>query len=146
MLKEMLLTIAVSAALVGEPLEVTVVETGLNADEIDILAQLTMAEAESESELGQRLVIDTVLNRMESDDFPDDLQGVIHQKGAFSCIKNGRYDRCKPTECVKELVREEIVSRSNSEVLYFNARGYTYGDPICKEGRHYFSGKDNKNE
>ena len=141
MTRGVILALVMFAALtVQEPLEVTVVPVGLNSDEIDILAQLTMAEAESESELGKRLVIDTVLNRIESDDFPGDLREVIFQPGAFSCIKNGRYDRCAAYEEYRTLVREEIIQRRNEEVLYFNAHGYKYGTPVCKEGRHYFSG------
>lgn len=122
--------------------EVVVVKTGLNTDEIDILAQLTMAEAEGESELGKRLVIDTVLNRIDSDDFPNDLNGVIFQKGQFSCIGNGRFKKCHATDEVRNLIREEILDRRDDRVLYFRTNRYSYGTPICKEGHHYFSGKD----
>ena len=142
MIRQVLLSVALSTYILSqEPIEVNVVDVGLNADEIDILAQLTMAEAEGESELGQRLVIDTVLNRIKSDIFPNDLRGVVYQEGQFSCIKNGRYDRCYPTDDIRELVKDEICSRTNDEVLYFNAKGYKYGTPICKEDHHYFSGE-----
>lgn len=137
-----LVALAVATVLLSQgPLEVSVVPVGLNADELDILAQLTMAEAEGEEELGKRLVIDTVLNRIESEDFPNDLEGVIFQPKAFTCIKNGRYDKCYPTDEIRDLIREEILDRKNYDVLYFNANGYSYGTPLFKEGGHYFSGR-----
>lgn len=140
MIKQLLLSVALSTYILNqEPIEVNVVDVGLNADEIDILAQLTMAEAEGECEEGQRLVIDTVLNRIKSETFPNDLREVIFQKGQFSCIKNGRYDKCYPTDDIRELIKEEILTRTNEDVLYFNARGYHYGSPVCKVGNHYFS-------
>lgn len=49
-------------------------------EEIELLAILTMAEAEGESELGQRLVIDTVLNRVDDPHFPDTISEVVWQK------------------------------------------------------------------
>lgn len=38
-------------------------------EEIELMAIVTMAEAEGESEYGKRLVIDTILNRVEQDGF-----------------------------------------------------------------------------
>ena len=37
----------------------------ISDEELELLALVTMAEAEDESELGKRLVIDTVLNRVD---------------------------------------------------------------------------------
>ena len=47
------------------------VEYPLTREEIELVAQVTMAEAEGEPEEAQRLVIDTILNRVDSDRFPD---------------------------------------------------------------------------
>lgn len=40
-------------------------------DEIKLIAKLVEAEAGNQSELGKRLVIDTVLNRVDHPNFPD---------------------------------------------------------------------------
>lgn len=120
-----------------------VAELPLSDEEIDLLALLTMAEAEGESELGKRLVIDTVLNRVDSElgYFPDTVTDVIYQKNAFTSMWNDRVDRCYVMDDIRQLVIEELESRTNSEVIYFRTGKYSkYGTPLFQEGNHYFSG------
>lgn len=116
------------------------VSTTLTEDEIRLIARMTMAEAEGESEYGKRLVIDTILNRVDSSEFPNTVNGVIYQKGQFSPVTNGRLDRCPVRNDIYDLVLEELESRTNSEVLFFNMGGYpSWATPLFKEGCHYFS-------
>lgn len=117
---------------------------GVTEDEVNLIAMIVIAEAEGESDIGKRLVADTVLNRMLSSDFPDTIESVIYQNNAFSPIKSGRAEKCKNkiTDEIIKLVRSEIVKRTNTEVLYFRTNNYSkYGTPLFKEGNHYFSGK-----
>ena len=101
------------------------------------IARLVMAEANSESELGQRLVIDTVLNRVDSEHFPDTIHDVIWQKGQFAANASLKWDA---PDYILDLVDEESEERTNSEVVFFNAVGFTkYGEALFKEGGHYFS-------
>lgn len=110
--------------------------------EIELLALVTMAEAEGESEKGQRLVIDTILNRVDSDYWPDTVTDVIYQSGQFSSMWNGRIDRCYVKDDIYNLVLEELVSRTNHDVVYFTAGDYgKYGTPLFREGNHYFASK-----
>lgn len=109
-------------------------------EEINLVALVTMAEAEAESEQGQRLVIDTILNRVDSDKFPNTVKEVIYQKNQFSSMWNGRVDRCHVRDDIYQLVKEEMEERSNDEVMFFGANDYSdYGVPMFKEGGHYFS-------
>lgn len=110
-------------------------------DDIDLIALVTMGEAEGESELGKRLVIDTILNRVDSDIYPDSIHDVCYQKGQFGCLHNGRCKRCRVTTEVKNLVIEELKNRTNDEVLYFNTGGYMNSHPVVQEGAHYFCGR-----
>ena len=59
--------------------EETVEEEFLSDEDIALIALVTMAEAEGECEQGKRLVIDTILNRMDSEYFPDNIHDVIYQ-------------------------------------------------------------------
>ena len=116
----------------------------LTEQEIDLIALVTMAEAEGESEYGKRLVIDTILNRVDSElaYMPDTVTDVIYQKDQFSSMWNGRVDVCYVTEEITQLVREELEHRTNNDVLYFHAGRYgAYGTPMFQEGNHYFSGE-----
>ena len=111
-----------------------------SVDDIELLALVTIAEAEGESEEGKRLVIDTILNRVDSDIFPDTIYDVVYQSGQFSSMWNGRASRVCVTEEVRELVREEIMIRSNRDVIYFTAGKYgQYGTPLFQVGNHYFA-------
>ena len=113
---------------------------GISEDDIRLIARMAMAEAESESEYGQRLVIDTILNRVDSSRFPNTVNGVIYQSGQFSPVTNGRLDRCPVRNDFYDLVLEELESRTNSEVLFFNKGGYpSWATPVLQEGVHYFS-------
>lgn len=120
----------------------TMPETYLTEEEIDLISIVTMAEAEGESEYGQRLVIDTILNRVDSDQYPDTVEDVIYQKYQFSSVWSDRIDKCYVMDSIKELVIEESEGRSNYDVLYFTAGDYgRYGTPLFREGNHYFSGE-----
>lgn len=74
-------------------------------EESYLLAKIAMAEAEGCSTQIKTLIIMCVLNRVESDDFPDTIEEVIFQKNQFSPISNGRWDRVEPNEDCYEAVR-----------------------------------------
>lgn len=123
-----------------ETIEEPVEEDVLSQEEINLIALITMAEAEGESEYGKRLVIDTILNRVDHDRFPDSVNDVIYQKNQFSCVTNGRVDRCYVRDDICQLVKEELQSRTNSDVIFFTAGKYgKFGTPLFQEGNHYFA-------
>ena len=114
-------------------------EIYLSDGEMKLIAIITMAEAEGQSEYGQRLVIDTILNRVDSHRFPNTVRDVIYSPGQFSCVWNGRADRCYVKDEIYQLVLEECITRSNIDVVFFTAGGYAYnGVPLFQEGDHYF--------
>lgn len=111
-------------------------------EDIELLSLILVAEAENQPEYGQRLVVDTVLNRIDSDDFPNTVSEVIYQKYAFSSIWNGRINRCNVTDNHRGIVIDELTNRTNFEILYFTAGKYgKYGTPLFNVEDHYFSGK-----
>jgi N-acetylmuramoyl-L-alanine amidase len=118
-------------------------DAAASSEDVELLALLAMAEAEGECEEGKRLVIDTVLNRVDSEHFPDTISGVIYQPRHFSSMWNGRAGRCEVRKDICRLVREEIESRSNGSVIFFSAGRYSkYGVPMFQVGNHYFSSYD----
>lgn len=115
----------------------------ISQEEIDLIALVTMAEAEGETELGKRLVIDTILNRMDDPHFPDTVHEVIYYPNVFSSMWNGRVDRCSVKNDIVELIKEELLERTNYKCVFFTAGGYSkYGDPMFQECCHYFSSYD----
>lgn len=115
-------------------------EISMSKEDMELIAHMTMAEAEGESEYGQRLVIDTILNRVDSSTFPDSVYGVLYQPYQFSSIKDGRFARCHVKKELYELVVEEVQNRTNYDVIFFRTGHYSeYGTPLFKEGHHYFN-------
>lgn len=121
---------------VTEPIE----EPAMSQNDINLIALVTMAEAEGECEEGKRLVIDTILNRIDSSYWPNDASGVIYQPYQFSSMHDGRVERCYVNDDICKLVIEELNERSNYDVVFFTADKYgDYGQPMFNVGNHYFS-------
>lgn len=129
-------------AMIEEP-ETDIWPYPLSQEEIELIALVTMGEAEGETELGKRLVIDTILNRMDDSHFPDTVHDVIYQPDQFSVMWNGRIDRCYVMDDIVELVKEELLERTNYECVFFMAGDYSaYGEPMFQECCHFFSSYD----
>lgn len=129
-----------------KPKEKTPLEKALEQytmDDIYMIARICVSEAEGEPELGKRLVIDTILNRVDHEKFPNSVMGVVFQKGQYTCTTNGRLDRCDIREDFVELVIDEMNNRTNSDVIFFRTTRYSdYGSPLFQVCCHYFSGLD----
>ncbi|GIP53698.1 MULTISPECIES: spore cortex-lytic enzyme [Paenibacillus] len=63
----------------------------LNQSEMDILAKVIYSEARGESYKGQVAVGAVVLNRLQSDQFPDTIKDVVFQPRAFTAVDDGQY-------------------------------------------------------
>ena len=80
---------------------------------------------------------------MDDPHFPDTVHDVIYYPNAFSVMWNGRIDRCHVMPEIVELVKEELLNRTNYECVFFMAGGYSkYGEPMFQECCHYFSSYD----
>lgn len=114
----------------------------ITMDDVVLLAKLVLAEAEGEPEMGKRLVIDTVLNRLDSSDFPNTVYDVVYQPYHYSPAWDGRIELFSELEDAFKLVVDEIQNRTNSEVLYFRTDNFhEFGTPMEQVGNHYFSTK-----
>lgn len=59
------------------------------SEDLQLLAKITYAEAGNQTLEQQLAVAATILNRVESESFPNTIQEVISQKGQFSSVKGG---------------------------------------------------------
>ena len=128
----------------AEELYLPEIEEELISDEdINLIALVTMAEAEDECEEGKRLVIDTVLNRVDSDEFPNTVSEVIFEPYQFPSMTNGRVECCEVRDDIRKLVQEELQSRLNYDCIFFRTDCYSdYGTPMFQVDNHYFSNND----
>ena len=93
-------------------------------EEAQMLVTLAMAEAEGEDTVGKALVILVVLNRVESDSFPDSIEEVIFQENQFSPAKPGhRYYTVAPNaDCWAALEMVESGWDESQGALYFERK------------------------
>ena len=105
------------------------------AEEMVMIGKVVQHEAGNQSELGKRLVIDTIMNRVESCKFPNTVKQVLEQPGQYCSPKK------LPPDDMYRLIAEEIYFRTNNEVLWYRTNKYhKFGFPLIQEGAHYFSG------
>lgn len=119
----------------------------ISLDDFELMAKTVFAEAKTEDFEGQVAVAEVILNRVESENFPDTVEEVIKQRGAFSSWGNGSVeaapldDEC--LEAVQDAVNERIFPDS---VVYFReGRFHSFGTPYTVIGHHYFSSEEVEN-
>lgn len=108
---------------------------------MELAAQLVEAEAGNQSFDGKCAIVDVLLNRLESPDFPDTMEEVIFQEGQFSVTTNGAFDKAawNMQESDYKAVAYEYEMHSNKTWLYFNNTENVSGSgEICQIGDHYF--------
>lgn len=63
------------------------------SNDVKLLARIISAEARGEPYTGQVAVGAVVLNRVKHPSFPNTISGVIYQKGAFTAVTDGNFDK-----------------------------------------------------
>ena len=125
---------------VEEPLDIEQeLENEEFCDSLEILACCVEAEAGNQDLLGKRLVADVILNRVDSDRFPDTIEGVITQKYHFTTFWDGTMSRIVPSDETFQAIQMELEQRTDTEILFFTAGDYnTFCVPAYRHGDHYF--------
>jgi N-acetylmuramoyl-L-alanine amidase len=84
-----------------EPIPKESVYTSLSDNEIDLLARLVRAEAQTEPLEGKIAVACVVLNRLESPQFPNTIKEVIYAPGQFQPVTNGQIEKPADEESIQ---------------------------------------------
>ncbi|PKG24664.1 cell wall hydrolase [Niallia nealsonii] len=84
-----------------------------------LLAHLVHAEAKGEPFAGKVAVAKVVLNRVEHEEFPDTVKGVIYEKNAFSPVQNGSINEAYDKEAYKAVQVALANQQKDDELLYF---------------------------
>lgn len=93
----------------------------LSQEEIDLLARAVYSESRGEPFKGQVAVAAVVLNRVDSDQFPDSVKGVVYQPGAFTAVSDGQIN-LKPNDSAYKAVYLAIqgADPTNGALYYYN--------------------------
>jgi len=99
--------------------------TNNTGDMVDLLARLINGEARGEPYKGQVAVGAVVMNRVKSSEFPDTISGVIYQKGQFSCVTDGQFDKAIDEDStVYKAAREALngADPTNGCIFFYNPK------------------------
>ena len=111
-------------------------------DSLDYLACCVEAEAGNQGLKGKRLVCAVILNRVDSDDFPNTVEEVINQPRQFSVVSDGRINKVSVTDETYTACKMELAERTDTEILFFTAGRYnSCGTPAYRHNDHYFNKK-----
>ena len=112
-----------------EPYEIA----GLSESDFYFISSVVEAESDrSESLEGRILIAETILNRVNSPNFPDTIPEVLQQAGQFTTVVNGRsiVERTELSDQAVIIAVREIEAGTAPEVLFFNCIGFNgYGTP-----------------
>lgn len=100
---------------------------GINNTQLDTLMKIVEAEAGGEDYIGKVLVANVVINRVKSEDFPDDVDKVIYQHDEeiyqFSPVLDGRISKVEISEETRKAVYDALCGHDYSNgALYFVAK------------------------
>lgn len=108
-------------------------EQVLSKEDYSNLLRIVEAEASGEDMTGKLLVANVVLNRVESDSFPDTITEVVFQKNKgvtqFSPVASGRFWKVEISDETIEAVNRALAGEDVSQgALYFASRKYADAD------------------
>lgn len=107
----------------------------LGEEDYEILLRIVEAEAGGEDEDGKLLVANVVLNRMNSEAFPNTVKEVVMQRSGrvtqFSPVASGRIWRVEVSQETIDAVQRAIQGEDLSQgALYFASRRYADSDSM----------------
>lgn len=116
----------------------------ITIEEFDLMVRVVFAESKTEEFEGQVAVAEVILNRVESESFPDTIEGVVTQSGAFASWKNGSVEAAPYDDECGEATQEALNGRTfPAEVVFFKEGEFQpFGTPYAIIGRHYFSSEE----
>jgi N-acetylmuramoyl-L-alanine amidase len=93
----------------------------ITQNDVDLMAKVVYAESNSEPFEGQVAVASVILNRLKYPEFPKTVEGVIKQRGAFSCVKNGTIN-ASPNERSYSAVSQALkgIDPSGKSIFFYN--------------------------
>jgi len=95
----------------------------VTAEELDILNRIVWAEARGEDIKGQILVVNVIMNRVNSSQFrhANAIRDVVFAPNQFTPVRNGSFERAAPTQQNKEAVKLALQGEDYSQGALFFA-------------------------
>ena len=115
-------------------------------DEAQLMMRTAQAEAGNQGEDGMWLVMSCIVNRVnsESEDFPDTIYEVCHQKGQFSTVESGLINKVELSpECRTALARIDKGEVAEPIVAFENKRSKSldkyFSEVFCYRDHRFYT-------
>ena len=110
----------------------------LTSDEKYLIYQITFLEAGNQSMEGQRAVIEVILNRVLSANFPDTVEGVLSQPEQFATwsYRNSKPHNKEQEEALKLVYEEKSIL--TLDYFMFSRRKFSWAKNYIEIGDHWF--------
>jgi N-acetylmuramoyl-L-alanine amidase len=122
----------------------TTVPNGYSQNDIQLMSNAVYGESRGEEYTGQVAVAAVILNRVQSESFPNTIAGVIYEPGAFTAVADGQIN-LTPNATAKKAVLDAINGwdPSGEALYYFNpdtaTSSWIWSRPQIKRiGKHIF--------
>jgi len=119
----------------------------VTAEELDILHRIVWAEARGEDVKGQILVVNVIMNRVSSSQFPhaNTIREVVFAPNQFTPVRDGKFERATPTQQNKEAVKLALRGEDHSQgALFFDSAVNSWArqnrQHLFDHGAHSFFG------
>ena len=113
--------------------------------EVEIFHRIVEAEVTDGDFMSKINVANVILNRVNSNEFPNTIEGVVFQKKQFSPISHGRYYTVKPTEDTLLAIEYAFLfDDTTGGALYFESGNrfvhMSYAEYLFKDnaGHHFY--------
>ncbi|CAB1261718.1 cell wall hydrolase [Clostridium sp. MT-14] len=95
----------------------------ITQDDVNLMAKVVYAESNCEPFEGKVAVASVILNRLQYPEFPKTVKGVVTQKGAFSCVRNGTIDVVANKDSYNAVLQAlKGVDPTNKSIFFYNPK------------------------
>ena len=95
----------------------------MTLEDRDLMLRCAAAEGLNQGEDGQWMILSVIMNRVASDQFPDNVHDVIYQPHQFSVVTDGRIDTVEPQESTEMAMTRIEEGEIAPEVIAFEEKG-----------------------
>lgn len=107
--------------------------------EVELLSRIVQLEAGGEIKESKYATVETILNRIISNKYPNTLKEVLSESGQFSTWKNVNTDKANPTIDTYKCVAMVLVGQTNTlSVNHLQFNNKPIGNNPIKIGNQYY--------
>lgn len=122
-------------------LDETIKQYTLSESDFKLVCRTVYCEAGNQDVKTQEMVALTILNRKNSNKFPNTIKGVVYQKNAYAVTTWENFESYKWTKQVEKAVNKALKKNNYpKDMYYFRTKHYhRFGKPYIKSGDLWFS-------